>query len=203
MPTSRDNRSAFSADEIAVLKEWTEHGGSLLLITDHMPDPPAMAGLAAAFGITLLNGYVLNDNPAEGKGPIYFRRSDGTLADHAVTRGRPDYDETISSVTSFTGCAFRAPDGFEPLMTLGPLKTCWLTEKEGEFPEGTPTVDVEGWYQGGLFEPGRGRAAFFAEAGMFSAQIIGGTVKFGMNADIAPQNAQFVLNLMHWLDGLI
>jgi len=47
---------------------------------------------------------------------------------------------------------------------------------------------------------GKGRAAFFGEAAMFSAQVAGPNRRpMGMNAPGAEQNFQLVLNLMHWL----
>ncbi len=50
----------------------------------------------------------------------------------------------------------------------------------------------------------RGRAAFFGEAAMFSAQVAGpNRVPMGMNARLAEQNPQFVLNVLRWLSGVI
>ena len=48
---------------------------------------------------------------------------------------------------------------------------------------------------------GSGRAAFFGEAAMFSAQL-SDKQPMGMNAPMAEQNFQFVLNVMHWLSGI-
>jgi hypothetical protein len=152
VPTSKGNQSAYTNGEIRILKDWVMAGGSLLLITDHMPDPPAIAELAEAFGITVNNGYVLNEDPNESKGPVFFRRNDGTLADHPITNGREGFDERIGSVTSFTGCAFKASVDFKPLLIFGPHKTSWMTKEPGKFPDDTPKIDVEGWYQGGVQE---------------------------------------------------
>lgn len=203
VPTSKKNLSAFSKKEIKTLKNWVENGGSLLLITDHMPDPPAIADLASAFGIKVLNGYVLNEDPKESIGPVFFRKTDGTLANHPITNGRKDLNEEINSITSFTGCAFQADADFIPLMVFGPYKVTWMTKEEGKFPQDTPKINVEGWYQGGVKQVGKGNLAFFAEAGMFTAQIIGGKTKFGMNVPMAKENAQFLLNVFHWFSGIL
>ena len=204
VPTSKDDQSAFTDGEIEILKSWVEEGGSLLMITDHMPDPPAIAGLAEVFGIMVNNGYVLNEDPDEEIGPVFFRRKDGTLADHPVTTGRPVLDERINTVTSFTGCAFKASADFIPLFIFGPYKTSWMTKEPDKFPDDTPKIDVQGWYQGGVQECGKGRLAFFGEAGMFTAQIITGPkIKFGMNVEIAKENARFLLNVFHWLSRLM
>ena len=72
-------------------------------------------------------------------------------------------------------------------------------EKAWEFDESTPRVPIEGWLQGAVQDVGRGRAAFFGEAAMFSAQLAGPDRQpMGMNAPDAPHNFQFVLNVMHW-----
>jgi len=204
VPMSDDNASAYSGDEIRILYDWVEGGGSLLLITDHFPDPPAIAQLAGAFGIELNNGYVLNEDPNESRGPIFFRRNDGTLTEHPITLGRSGLNEEIRSVTSFTGCAFKAGNDFQPLMIFGPMKVSWMTKEQDKFPPDTPKLDVRGWYQGGIMEPEKGRLAFFGEAGMFTAQFISrNRIPFGMNVPEAKENAQFLLNVMHWLSRIL
>jgi hypothetical protein len=53
---------------------------------------------------------------------------------------------------------------------------------------------------------GSGRVAVFGEAALFTAQsyvLDGVTRQMGMNHPSAAQNAQFVLNVMHWLTGLL
>jgi hypothetical protein len=63
-------------------------------------------------------------------------------------------------------------------------------------------VPVGGWLQGAVMPFGSGRASFFGEAAMFSAQL-SDNKPFGMNAPIAEQNYQLVLNIMHWLSGIL
>ena len=84
------------------------------------------------------------------------------------------------------------PAGF---VSLHPAKA-WA------FDDATPRVEVGGWLQGAVKDAGKGRAAFFGEAAMFTAQSAGAERRpMGMNAPGAEQNAQFVLNLLHWLAG--
>lgn len=45
--------------------------------------------------------------------------------------------------------------------------------------------------------------AAFGEAAMFSAQVGSDREPMGMNDPEADQNYQFVLNVMHWLSGLL
>jgi len=77
-----------------------------------------------------------------------------------------------------------------------------MPEKAWEFDANTKTIPVGGWLQGAVMPYGMGRAAFFGEAAMFSAQR-SGVKSLGMNAPMAEQNFQFVLNVMHWLSGLL
>jgi hypothetical protein len=188
------NPSAFSEAEIVALRNWVEDGGALLLIADHMPFPGAAGELASAFDFELRNGFA---RELDVRSPMVFRRSDGSLADHAITRGSPG-DERVDSVATFTGQAFRAPETAHVLLTLGPGVVSLEPEVAWEFTDDTPTVDVGGWAQAAVVEVGAGRMAMFGEAAMFSAQRQG-TVAMGMNAPIAGQNPQFVLNVIRWL----
>jgi hypothetical protein len=49
-----------------------------------------------------------------------------------------------------------------------------------------------------------GRAAFFGDPALFTAQIVGPDRRLvGMSARGSEQNFQFMLNVMHWLSGVI
>jgi hypothetical protein len=195
--------SAFTADEIAVLAAWVERGGSLLLIADHMPFPGATAELAEAFGIIFHNGFAMK-SPQDG-GMLSFARSSGSLADHAITRGRID-SERVPSVTSFTGQAFRSVAPIQPLMYMPAHWQVLLPKEAWEFPADTPAVSANGLVQGAVLRHGAGRVAVFGEAAMFTAQksVQGGEVRYvGMNHPQATHNFQFVLNVLHWLTGLL
>jgi hypothetical protein len=202
-PSKPDDPPTFTAVEIQILNDWVEDGGSLLLITDHMPDPAAIAELAASFGTEVNNGYVLNGRLSGQEQPIVFSRADGTVADDPITNGRGP-DETVNVVATFTGAAFRAEDGFRPILILGTGRRSWMPTRYWDFSSGTPSLDVSGWLQGGVSEFDRGRLAFFSEAAMFTAQVFDrGRVKAGMNAAVAEDNAQLLLNVMHWLSGIM
>jgi hypothetical protein len=194
--------SAFTPEEIAAVEAWVCDGGSLLLIADHMPFPGAAAELAAAFGVTMGNGFAYDASEEESK--MRFARGDGSLADHPVTRGR-DAAERVDSVFAFTGQAFRvtAP-GAEPLMTLAAGSVLLLPQVAWQFTAETPRAQVGGQLQGAVVRHGRGRVAVFGEAAMFSAQRAGPQRQpMGMNDPRAPQNVQFLLNVMHWLTGVL
>jgi len=196
------NEPAFTAAEIAAIHDWVENGGSLFLIADHMPFPAAVEDLAAAFGLLFGNGYAFD---ASGQSRLTFTFDGGGLADHPITRGRTDA-ERVDSVHAFTGQAFRSERPVEPLLTLPSGSTLRLPVQAGKFKDTTAEVPAAGMLQGAVFRYGKGRIAVFGEAAMFSAQrltIDDRVIPMGMNAPEAAQNPQLLLNVMHWLSGLI
>ena len=75
-----------------------------------------------------------------------------------------------------------------------------------EFKPTTPVIRADGMMQGAVLLFGKGRVAIFGEAAMFSAQEQirdGERFQMGMNSPNAAQNPQFLLNVMHWLSGLL
>lgn len=193
--------SAFDSAEIVAVRDWVTNGGSLLLIADHMPFPGAAGLLADEFGILMGNGFALEAGTESGR--MRFTRSDGSLADHPITRGR-NASEHIDSVIAFTGQAFRLGGPGDALMTLGPNIQLLMPEVAWQFSKLTPRVSASGMLQGAAIQYGTGRVAVFGEAAMFTAQLSGPSrTPAGMNDPTAPQNAQFLLNVIHWLSGLL
>jgi len=196
----RPTPSAFTDAEIAAVHRWVDSGGSLLLIADHMPLAGAAARLAAAFGVEFQDGFARRD--PESEAPDVFRLADRTLRDHVITRGGAP-DERVTSIRTFTGQAFRAPHA-EPLLVFPAGYIELMPEKAWQFSADTRRFPVEGWLQGAIEHVGKGRAAFFGEAAMFSAQLAGPEkMPMGMNAPGAEQNFRFVLNVVHWLTGTL
>ncbi len=197
---------AFTSEEVLAVRRWVQGGGALLLIADHMPLAGAAEGLAAAFDVEFSDGFAVAGfadeagRPAAMGKPTLFRSDDGTLADHAIMRGYKS-GEMVQQVRSFTGQAFRAA-GAEPLLVLPEDFVSLHPARAWAFTPDTPRVDVGGWLQGAVKNVGSGRAAFFGEAAMFTTQRAGPQgVPIGMNAPGAEQNAQYVLNVLHWLAG--
>ncbi len=201
---------AFTPEEVDAAYQWVRGGGRLLLIADHMPLAGAAATLAAAFGVTFTDGFAVEGYRGESERdaafakPTIFRAAERTLsATHAIVRGR-DATESVTSVRTFTGQAFRAPASAEPVLVLPPTFIALMPEKAWEFGPDTRRVSAGGWLQGAVLRVESGRAAFFGEAAMFSAQLAGSEQRpLGMNAPGAEQNFQFVLNVMHWLSGIL
>ena len=202
-PERKNDPPTFSGEEIERLNDWVREGGALFVITDHMPDPYAVAELARSFGIEVNNGYVLNGAPAGQERPLVFRvNAEDRIGDHPVTRGR-NPSEGIREVATFSGSAFKAGRDFIPILVFGAWRKSWMPRKLYDFGPDTPTVDVGGWFQGGIMEYGKGRFAFFSEAAMFTAQVFDrGRTRVGMNHSLAKDNAQLLLNVVRWLARL-
>lgn len=202
------NPSAFSAEEITAVRGWVEDGGSLLLVSDHMPASGAVEGLAQAFGIHFSNGHTRTSEPDGWSGP--FRRSDGSLVDHPITNGRMPA-ERIDSVRTFGGSAFHAVTDdvdLEPLLVFGPGVVSLEPTAFRAFTPETPRIPVEGWFQGAAFRFGKGRAVFVGEGGMFFWELKWRGMRtedheYGEPSPGAEQDPQFLLNVLHWLAGLL
>ena len=127
-PEKKGDPPTFSKDEVEVLNQWVKEGGSLFLITDHMPDPGAVAALAASFGIRVYNGYAIMGPPPGPAEPLVFSRKDGTLGDCVVTRGKGAAG-VVNRIATFAGSAFQAEEGFIPVLIFGSGIRTW-TPKE-------------------------------------------------------------------------
>jgi hypothetical protein len=109
-----------------------------------------------------------------------FRTADQTLRPHAIVRGR-HAKESPSSVTVFAGLAMQVPPIAEPLF-----------------------VTTDGAVLGAVMRVEKGRAAFIGDPALLTAQIAAPDRRLvGMNAPGADHNFRFVLNLVHWLSGVI
>lgn len=192
--------SAFSREELNGLYTWISEGGSLLLIADHAPIAGAARDLGTILGVGMLDGYAY-DPESE---PDTFRSDDGTLADHPITRGRTSA-EGIDTVVTFTGQAFVAGEGIEPLLIWGSgaISAISLEDNLPDLPrEDYPVIRVEGWMHGAASELGGGRFVVLGEAAMCTEQA-NEDFQFGMNHPEARQNAQFCLNVVRWLTGVL
>ena len=194
--------SAFSQAEIDAVKDWVFRGGALLLIADHHPFAASARDLALAFGFQFEDGVVARD-PVDGR-PDIFAVADGTLRDDVVTGGRSE-DQRVTALRTFTGSGFRSPPTARPIIVFPSgfkLHQCGLP-----CPPGAPESDAAGYQQGAVMPFGKGRVAVFGEAAMFSAQEMvypsETPYRFGFDAAGAEQNKQFILNVVHWLAGVL
>ncbi len=188
--------SAFTETEINVVNEWVNEGGCLFLIADHMPFPGAAEALAASFGFKFYNGFAMK----KGGGKDIFSIGEG-LIENVITNGR-DKKEAVTSLQSFAGQAFEIPNGAHPITTLNSTYQMLMPQTAWVFTKDTPATSAENLVQGAYMNYGKGRVVVFGEAAMFTAQLQGKS-KVGMNVKSAAQNFQFVLNVIHWLDGIL
>lgn len=190
--------SAFTDVEVGAVHRWVSAGGSLLLIADHMPLAGAAKKLASVFEVEFVDGFAQRETMSASGEPFdLFTTADGSLREHAIVQGRAG--ESVTALRTFTGQAFRAPKA-EPLLVFPKGYVQLMPLKAWEFTPQTRRAPVTGWLQGAVQKVGRGRAAFFGEAAMFSAQLAGGEGRpMGMNAPGAEQNFRFTLNLLGWL----
>jgi len=190
--------SPFSREEIQVIKEWVKNRGSLLLVADHMPFAGAASKLGKAFGFEFINGFAFFVE--ESWPPMMFAADSGMLPPSPIIAGIKEYEQ-VQRVATFTGSAIYVPDLATPVLsfldglTLQP-DTAWI------FYNWTPWENLGRYHQGAVRSFGKGKVAVFGEADMFTALIVNDSIAVGFNSPFANQNAQFTLNLIHWLDGV-
>ena len=192
---------AFTQTEVGRVERWVTGGGALLLVTDHMPMGAAADLLARAFGVRLTNGYSYASGSRDTVPDRYTRAGPTLLLEHAISRGRGP-DERVDTVATFVGNAFQADPEWEPVLRMGPDAVTFMTREWGVFEDDTPTVSSAGWLQGAVRRYGQGRVAMFGEAAMFTAQKTPRGF-MGIGHAEAEDNAQFALNVLHWLSGLL
>lgn len=192
------DKPAFTEEECDAVREWVREGGALLLVADHAPAGGAAANLGARFGVEMSKAYVADplyfEHVAFDVSWIRYSRANKNLGDHAITRGR-DKSEFINSVMSFTGQSLKGPAGSTALLKLS--NAAFDVIDPGN-PQTAKTMSAAGRAQAVALPFGKGRVVVFGEAAMLSAQ----NTNFGMNYP-GTDNRQLVLNVMHWLSGLL
>jgi hypothetical protein len=192
--------AAFTEAEIKAVNQWVKNGGSLFLIADHMPFPGAAADLAASFGFKFYNGFAL-DTTKQG-GVDMFYRGKGTLKANAITNGR-NKNERIDSVGTFTGSGFEIPNNAQSILVFNSNFKMLVPQEAWTFTDETSRFPLEGFSQIACLKYGTGRIVVSGEAAMFTSQRAGNGRLVGMGSPEVPQNQQLLLNIIHWLDGLI
>ena len=190
--------SAFTEEEIQAVHDWVKSGGALLLIADHAPFGGAAAALASKFGVESSKGYTSDPENSVSGSPshLIFSRDNKLLATHPITEGRGE-NERLNLLRSFTGQSFKGPDESVPILKLSDAA------KDSPNRESQTVVSAAGRAQAIALKFGKGRVVVQGEAAMLSAQLAGPEKRpMGMNAP-GNDNKQYVLNLMHWLSGLL
>jgi len=203
MGSPEASNPAFTEEECDAVRDWVRQGGNLLLIADHAPMGAANERLSLRFGVDMSKGYTGDpanrDEVSRSDSNIKFNLENKLLGDHPITRGRNE-SEKISRIISFTGQSLKGPPDSVAFMKLADTAVDFTRGPQGT--EGT-TKSAAGRAQGIALKFGKGRAVIMGEAGMLSAQLAGPDKrKFGMNRP-GIDNRQLVLNIMHWLSGLL
>jgi hypothetical protein len=192
------DKPAFTEEECDVVREWVREGGALLLVADHAPAGGAAANLGTRFGVDMSKAYVGDPTNFEhvmfDVSWIRYSRENKNLGEHPITRGR-DQSELINSVLSFTGQSLKGPKESTALLKLSDAA---FDVYDAGNPQKAKTVSAAGRTQALAMPFGKGRVVVFGEAAMLSAQ----NTNFGMNYP-GIDNRQLVLNVMHWLSGLL
>lgn len=192
------DQPAFTDEEADAVRDWVRGGGSLLLIADHAPFGAAAESFAKRFHVTMSKGFVRDPDHSQPDAPgaLIFSRENKLLLDHPITQGRAE-TERIDRVQAFTGQALKGGEGAISFLKLAETAVDAadrLAEK---------TVSVAGQSQGLAIKFGKGRVVMMGEAAMLSAQVSGSENRpMGMNVP-GSDNKQLVLNIMHWLTGLL
>lgn len=192
------DRSAFTDEEIQAVHDWVKSGGSLLLIADHAPFGGAAANLASRFGVDMSRGYAFDEENSVAGIPshLIFSRQNKLLASHSIIEGRNE-NERINLLRSFTGQSLKGPDDSVAILKLSDTATDSPTYKR------ETSESAAGRAQAVALKFGKGRVLVQGEAAMLSAQLAGQQNRpMGMNAP-GNDNKQYVLNVMHWLSGLL
>ncbi|WP_090605791.1 hypothetical protein [Parapedobacter koreensis] len=191
-------RSAFSQGEINDLSNWVADGGSLFLVTDHMPCGAAVNELAGRFGINVMNGFAIRK---DGR-PEVFSKEKKTLMSNEIT-SLPG--KAIDSIMCWGGTGFIVPPHAHVISVLGDDYRIYLpshvSQIKKRLSDTIPYISGSGLVNGAYLEFGKGRIVLFGDGAPFSAQLQGvKSEKRGMNHPGATQNAQFLFNIIHWLD---
>jgi cysteine-rich repeat protein len=172
-PRSLLGQEAMSPDDVAALVAWVENGGSLLLSIDHPPFEKVGA---------LLTALGLERSGLSGP-PFTFTRASGDLNGQSVVANGSGPASEIDEVTTFRGTAF----SISPTPPSQALHEPVLT-----YPLDIPG-QADGLLQGVTIEVGAGRVYVSGESGGLTAQD-------GFGMQFTPENEQYLLNILHWLD---
>ncbi|MFV0571131.1 MAG: YybH family protein [Xanthomarina gelatinilytica] len=184
--------NAFSVEEIDLLEKWVSNGGSLMVVADHMPYAGATNELAKKFGFSYEDGFVMSES--EIWPPESYSKKQGNLFETPITID-------IDSIAGFTGSGLRIPKNAIAIASFPKTHQLLIPEEAWQFETNTKKLSADDLVMGAIMQYGKGKVAFFTEAAMFTAQIVQDRFKVGFNSPRAPQNLQFVLNTIHWLDN--
>lgn len=189
---------AFTDIECNYLKQWVLNGGSMWLIADHEPAGNAVENLANSFGVNMSMSFTADPENFEkiilDASWIRFSGKNKNLGKHPIIQGRHE-TERIKSILSFTGQSLKGPKSSIPLLLLSD-KAYDVLNIEDRLK--AKIISAKGRCQALAMPFGKGRVVVCGEAAMFTSQ----RGDPGMNYPLT-DNKQLLLNIAHWLTGLI
>ena len=194
------------------------------MIADHAPMGDAAASLAERLGVSLGKGFVFDSDPDAFDGEditaMVFSDRNHLLGKHPITVGRNE-GERLHRLVAFTGESVTIPRSGTAILRLSKTAGEAPTRSDLEpLHDAAAKLERESaarkWPAAGramaiAFTLGRGRVVVSGEAGMLTAQVfkergkdridrfVG---KMGMNV-AGNDDRQYVLNILHWLSGIL
>ena len=151
------------------------------MIADHPPYAGSLRALASSFGFDIEMYAAQKDAKDE-----FFSFANGGLVDGPLAHGLPQ-------IQTFYGTAFTAPAGATPLLRFDSTWKMLVTDKP-------PRPMTPNDLRGATLPVGKGRVVLLAEAGAWSAQLVGAKKRLmGFDAPGAPGNKRFIRNVVYWL----
>ena len=196
-----DSAQAFSTQEVSAIKNYVKNGGSLLLISDHVPYPSRIKNLSKAFNFEIMNAHAI-DTSSQDHASLFSKELE-TLGDNIITKGRNTFEE-VKNVYLFQGCALKKPKQAKQLFKLSDKFNVVYTDNAWDLQEAYHSHTGEGYSLGFYMNYGKGKLMVVGDADLFTATKNKKTKqKFGFSYPYAKDNPQYVLNMIHWLDGFI
>src|SRR5690606_2285087 len=158
----------------------------------------SVSNLAARFGFNLING---SAQRKDGQ-PEIFSRARGNLTANPITDVK---GFEIDSIRCWGGACIFPPPKAIIVSALG-VDYEWVLPSvmsDIYYPIATTVLKITGidLANGAILGCGRGRVFIFADGAPFTAQLEGiKSGNRGMNHPYAAQNAQFLLNVIHWFE---
>ena len=216
-------RNEISQEEADAIALWVSEGGSLLLAMDHAPYDSPPANLLANLGIT---------TQPEGPGAV-FTRADGSLnGSHPIANGGTPSEivnevETscgtglgeISPAPSFvslTPILSFAPDNFQSIAVTYAAGRAYVSGEAGGLTSQMKLAmfdSAQAVFDLCMLDPTvdssrdcliRAAESQCAQLGVGPDQCVDWMITQGIRFGLtARDNQQFLLNIVHWLDGLL
>ena len=222
----------FNPSEVDALLDWVYNGGKLLIAADHKPYSVSYTAIMDRLGISIPDDSNAPDNGGVAVYPTqcstwitppwgvcrtygFYMSTTPTPwqsamdANHPVVQGRAGFDESVNRVFLARGIGFQISG---PPLNVDPSEVniqavAVLPASAHYFTSTFHTAPVPGYLSALSIEYGSGRIFVQGETSALTGQVSNaGTEKasvFGIGARGREEHAQFVLNIMHWLDGLI